>query len=183
LNTFGAIADEMPCLEHGVSVGRREHGRSEDRVSQQEASAFVTGRLAGPRRDRVSPEGRLAGGLCEPGRRLTAVRTVKCAPERAQWLAVGNREPVALSWKRAELGPGGLARAGDRGRPRPWLGSYVSDHRSSGAGGARPAPAGRAIRRYPGLKRLQVGQPGALSFEGADPEVWPLYSRGHTQAR
>jgi len=66
----------MPCLEHRVSVGCRVHGRSEDRVSQQRFQRFVTGRLAGPRGDRVSPEGRHCRGLCEPGWKLTAVRTV-----------------------------------------------------------------------------------------------------------
>jgi hypothetical protein len=92
-----------------------------------------------------------AGGLCEPGGRLTAVRTVCARRSGHEWFAVGNREPVALSWKRAELGPGGLAQCGatevDRG---PWLGSYVSDHRSGGAGGARPAPAGGLSEDTPG---------------------------------
>lgn len=70
----------------------------------------------------VGPEGRLAGGLCDSIRRLTAVRTVVCSPRRARvvrsW-ATANR---SLSpGREAELGPGGLARADDRSRPRPWL--------------------------------------------------------------
>ena len=38
----------------------------------------------------VSPEGRHAGGLCEPGLETDSRQTVTCAPERAQWLAVGQ---------------------------------------------------------------------------------------------
>lgn len=71
-----ATAMRFRAWNTGSRFGRREHGRSEDRDSQQQASALVSGRLAGPRGDRVSPEGRHAGGLCEPGRRLTAVQTV-----------------------------------------------------------------------------------------------------------
>jgi len=39
---------------------------------------------------------------------------------------------------------------------------------------------------YPKIPRAETASrldnPGALPFEWADPEVWPLYSSGHTQA-
>jgi hypothetical protein len=55
-------------------------------------------------------------------RRLTAVRTVVCSPKRARWFAVGQPRTGSLSpGREAELGPGGLARAEDRSRPRPLL--------------------------------------------------------------
>ena len=102
--------------------GGREHGRSEDRVSQQKASALVTGRLAGPRGDRVSPEGRHAGGLCD-----SYPETDSCSHGRV----LAEACTVVRSWatanrslspgREAELGPGGLARAVDRSRPRPLL--------------------------------------------------------------
>jgi hypothetical protein len=47
--------------------------------------------------------------------------------------------------------------------------SYVSDHRSGGAGGTSACSSWRAIRRYPGLKRLQVGQPGSSAVRGGRP--------------
>jgi hypothetical protein len=115
--------------------GGREHGRSEDRVSQQKASALVTGRLAGPRGDRVSPEGRHAGGLCDAypetdscshGRVLAEAWTVVSS------LATANRSHSP--GRETELGPRGLARdsvfsvSEDTGltepRNRCWLNMY-----------------------------------------------------------
>jgi hypothetical protein len=74
------------------------------------------------RRTEVSPGGRLARDCVMSGWRLTAVRTVKVLAEAGtvacSW-ATARR--FAFSWKRAELGPGGLARAVDRSRPLPCL--------------------------------------------------------------
>jgi len=53
--------------------------------------------------------------------RLTAVRRSRARRSVHSGSQLGNCVPVALSWKRAELGPGGLARAVDRSRPRPCL--------------------------------------------------------------
>lgn len=61
--------------------------------------------------------------------------------------------------------------------------SYVSDHRSGGAGGTSACSSWRAILRYPGLKRLQVGQPGSAVVRVDWPGGRPLYSRDHTEAR
>lgn len=63
--------------------------------------------------------------------------------------------------REAELGPGGLARAVDRSRPRPCLGSYVSDHRSGGAGGARACFSGSG---YPKIPRAETA-PGWTTWE------------------
>ena len=163
--------------------GGREHGRSEDRVSQQKASALVTGRLAGPRGDRVSPEGRPAGGLCD-----SYPETDSCSHGRV----LAEACTVVRSWatanrslspgREAELGPGGLARAVDRSRPRPLLEatSATTDQVALEALGLLQ------LAGYPKIPRAETASRldnlGALPFEWADPEVWPLYSRGHTQA-
>jgi hypothetical protein len=167
------------------------HGRSEDRVSQQRLLRSSQGDSLVPRGDHVYPEGWTAGGWCRPGRRVTDVRTVSARRSvhgGSQW---ATARPVALSWKRAELGPGGLAREhrpgglARAGQPKssrePWLGNYVSDHRSGGAGGARPLQlAGYLFRRYPGLKRLQVGQPESAVVRVGGPEgLAALLQRSH----
>lgn len=130
------------------------------------------------------PKDDMPGDCVSLPQRLAAVRTVSARRSGHGGSQLGNREPVALSWKRAELGPGGLARAVDRSRPRPWIGSYVSDHRSGGAGGrSRPAPAG-GYPKIPGLKRL----PGWTTWERCRSSRQArrpgrLYSRGHTEAQ
>jgi hypothetical protein len=116
-------------------------------------------------------------------RRLTAVRTVVCSPKRARWFAVGQPRTGSLSpGREAELGPGGLARAEDRSRPRPMLEatSATTDQVALEALGLLQ------LAGYPKIPRAETASRldnlGALPFEWADPEVWPLYSRGHTQA-
>jgi hypothetical protein len=74
------------------------------------------------------------------------------------WATAG---PVVLSWKRTELRPGGLARAVDRSRPRPWIGGYVSDHRSGGAGGARRL---LQLAGYPEISRAETA-PGWTTWK------------------
>jgi hypothetical protein len=69
----------------------------------------------------VGPEGRHAGGLCDSGLEADSRQTVRARRSVHSGSQLGNCGPVALSWKRAELGPGGLARAVDRSRPRPCL--------------------------------------------------------------
>lgn len=62
--------------------------------------------------------------------------------------------------------------------------SYVSDHRSGGAGGTSACSSWRAIRRYPGLKRLQVWTTWErCRSKSAGPEAGRFYSRDHTEAR
>jgi hypothetical protein len=116
-------------------------------------------------------------------RRLTAVRTGRVLAEACtvvrSW-ATANR---SLSpGREAELGPGGLARAEDRSRPRPLLEatSATTDQVALEALGLLQ------LAGYPKIPRAETASRldnlGALPFEWADPEVWPLYSRGHTQA-
>jgi hypothetical protein len=84
--------------------------------------------------------------------------------------------------REAELGPGGLARAEDRSRPRPLLEatSATTDQVALEALGLLQ------LAGYPKIPRAETASRldnlGALPFEWANPEVWPLYSRGHTQA-
>jgi hypothetical protein len=77
-----------------------------------QASAFITGRLAwpprGPSQSRRSDSAR---GLCERWLEADSCPHGQCSPERAQVVRSGQPRTGALSWKRAELGPGGLARA------------------------------------------------------------------------
>jgi hypothetical protein len=76
----------------------------------------------GPGGPKSVPEDDFARDCVTSGWRLTAVRTVKVLAEAgtvARSWATACR--FAFSWKRAELGPGGLARAVDRSRPLPCL--------------------------------------------------------------
>jgi hypothetical protein len=168
----------MPCLEHRVSVGRRVHGRSEDRVSQHRFQRLSQGGSLVPEGTEVSPEGRHAGGLCEPGWKLTAVRTVSARRSGHSVSQLGNRE-TTLSWKRGELRPGGLARAvrpkstADRGLEAT---SATTDQVALEARGLLQRVG------YPEIVRAETA-PGWTTWErclskSAGPEAGRFYSRG-----
>jgi hypothetical protein len=112
-------------------------------------------------------------------RRLTAVRTVVCSPKRARCV-LAEAGTVVRSWatanrslspgREAELGPGGLARAEDRSRPRPWLEatSATTDQVALEALGLLQ------LAGYPKIPRAETasrfGQPGSAAVRVGRPE-------------
>jgi hypothetical protein len=113
----------------------------------------VTGRHAwGPCGLRVTSR----GNCCRDGadsRRLAAVQTVSCSPERArraQWATTHD----TFSWKKARAGPGGLRSfAADPEVVRNRFLELRQRHRSGGVGGTEPASVAESGF---GLKRRQV---------------------------
>jgi hypothetical protein len=143
-----------PCLEHGVPRSDVwEHGRSEDRDSQHWLAAPISreARLI-PEGIGVTREGWLASGWRGPTIEGDSRPHGRWAPERSP-LRSGQPRSSCLSWKRA-LGLDPEVVAPDR-----FCGSR-QHHRSSDAGGARPAPSGTSS----GGNGFQVGQLGSSVF-------------------
>lgn len=122
----------------------------------------------------------MPGDCVSLDRRLTAVHTVSARRSVHGGSQLGNCGPVALSWKRAELDPEvSLVRSTEVGRDRGLEAtSATTDQVALETLGA--CSSWWAIRRCPGLKRLQVGQPGsAVVRVGRPGGLAALLQRSH----
>jgi hypothetical protein len=163
------------------SVGRRVHGRSEDReLSTVWLHQLITGRRAGPLQGRSHPEGWPARDCVTRALEADSCPHGPCCAGALHVMRSGQPRVDLL----LEEGVSSTRRSRswtNQSWSRPLLRATSACHRSGGAGGAKPAPARRRLRRGVWLKRLQVGQPGSAVFrDRGNPEVSPtLLQRSH----
>lgn len=161
-----------PCLEHEVSIGRREHGRSGDRRTQRLASGLHpavarwprrTGVHRLPERIRQLDDSQWDCATATEGWQLSAGS--ESARRSVHWRAVGNRTPT-FSWKKADRSPEARSL---RGQPKLARGSLRGSYVSATDQVALEARWGPAPNRRTGPKRRRVDNPARCRSKTCPP--------------